>query len=548
MQAFTLRNNPFYLLEVSPRDKRTVIISKAEEKAFFLEDGGCEAAQSALLNPYNRLLAELDWFLDIDKKSSSDVDRCITQNKEISTEGLSPISKINALLFNFSIMQDVELLDIGYMIIDIDEQFGLVQSESIADIINMCRANAGVRPATHAEVEEALRAKRESIRQFFSEKLEKISNEECTYLMTLIADKYVSDSNFVDGTVIFDVLDLYEIRMQSAVDELAQIIFDRVDRIKELSNNEAIKENVLTLIMRIEKWHEIVQPLQARSMVQGISHRDSEAMGRSIRGLSLYLHNEKGLSEVALELVKTAQNFFFNINDVFELLEEDIDTLTDIVERDRAVKQLSRKLDELKQVAERVKLSASTYDINKLIEVSSEANALVKQCNIELQDAITIRKSICFIAREVAVNIHNTRNRTSDSLKIINALMPLFKDIQELKTNLAQDQQTLQRQLTQSLYSPSHSTSSGCYIATCVYGSYDCPQVWILRRFRDQVLGETWYGRMFIRIYYFISPTLVKGFGSTKWFRRFWKERLDRLVERLRNKGVNDAPYVDKQW
>lgn len=25
---------------------------------------------------------------------------------------------------------------------------------------------------------------------------------------------------------------------------------------------------------------------------------------------------------------------------------------------------------------------------------------------------------------------------------------------------------------------------AGCYIATCVYGSYDCPQVWILRRFR----------------------------------------------------------------
>ena len=26
---------------------------------------------------------------------------------------------------------------------------------------------------------------------------------------------------------------------------------------------------------------------------------------------------------------------------------------------------------------------------------------------------------------------------------------------------------------------------NGCYIATCVYGSYDCPQVLTLRRFRD---------------------------------------------------------------
>ena len=30
-----------------------------------------------------------------------------------------------------------------------------------------------------------------------------------------------------------------------------------------------------------------------------------------------------------------------------------------------------------------------------------------------------------------------------------------------------------------------------CYIATAVYGSYDCPQVWVLRRFRAEVLLQT---------------------------------------------------------
>ena len=43
---------------------------------------------------------------------------------------------------------------------------------------------------------------------------------------------------------------------------------------------------------------------------------------------------------------------------------------------------------------------------------------------------------------------------------------------------------------------PNVSSSGGCYIATCVYGSYDCPQVWTLRRFRDDTLDETWYGRL----------------------------------------------------
>ena len=91
-------------------------------------------------------------------------------------------------------------------------------------------------------------------------------------------------------------------------------------------------------------------------------------------------------------------------------------------------------------------------------------------------------------------------------------------------------------------------TSNGCYVATAVYGSYDCPQVWTLRRFRDFTLAETWYGRAFIRTYYAISPTLVKWFGHTEWFKKMWKGKLDRMVANLNAEGVEDTPYVDQEW
>ena len=88
----------------------------------------------------------------------------------------------------------------------------------------------------------------------------------------------------------------------------------------------------------------------------------------------------------------------------------------------------------------------------------------------------------------------------------------------------------------------------GCYVATCVYGSYDCPEVWTLRRYRDDTLGSTWYGRAFIRLYYAVSPTLVKWFGHTAWFKRMWKGKLDRMVSRLQAKGVASSPYLDRDW
>lgn len=90
-------------------------------------------------------------------------------------------------------------------------------------------------------------------------------------------------------------------------------------------------------------------------------------------------------------------------------------------------------------------------------------------------------------------------------------------------------------------------SSGGCYIATAVYGSYDCPEVWTLRRYRDEILAKTIRGILFIKIYYTISPTLVKWFGKTKWFNAIWRSILDIKIKKLRTNGVKNTPYEDKE-
>lgn len=95
---------------------------------------------------------------------------------------------------------------------------------------------------------------------------------------------------------------------------------------------------------------------------------------------------------------------------------------------------------------------------------------------------------------------------------------------------------------------PTSVKKGGCYVATAVYGSYDCPQVWTLRRFRDSTLAETWYGRAFVHTYYAISPTLVKWFGHTEWFKKMWRNKLDKIVSKLQKQGVENTPYQDRNW
>ena len=96
-------------------------------------------------------------------------------------------------------------------------------------------------------------------------------------------------------------------------------------------------------------------------------------------------------------------------------------------------------------------------------------------------------------------------------------------------------------------HTPGNNTgkSGGCYIATAVYGSYDCHQVWTLRRFRDNKLKNSLFGRIFIKLYYGISPKLVECFGNNTFFIGFWRKYLDKKIIKLRNKGYSQDRYFD---
>jgi uncharacterized protein YjbI with pentapeptide repeats len=85
--------------------------------------------------------------------------------------------------------------------------------------------------------------------------------------------------------------------------------------------------------------------------------------------------------------------------------------------------------------------------------------------------------------------------------------------------------------------------SGGCYVATAIYGSYDCPEVRVLRRFRDQYLGRSFAGRLTIRAYYATSPAALRVAGRLG--SPAFRPPVERLVSVLRSRGYSDEPYED---
>ena len=82
-------------------------------------------------------------------------------------------------------------------------------------------------------------------------------------------------------------------------------------------------------------------------------------------------------------------------------------------------------------------------------------------------------------------------------------------------------------------------SSGGCYIATAVYGSYEAPEVLILRQFRDEHLQQSTLGRAFIKAYYAVSPSLASQLSKYRRPSAWIKRGLDSFVFSLQTKGDN---------
>jgi tetratricopeptide (TPR) repeat protein len=65
--------------------------------------------------------------------------------------------------------------------------------------------------------------------------------------------------------------------------------------------------------------------------------------------------------------------------------------------------------------------------------------------------------------------------------------------------------------------------SKGCFIATAIYGSYQDPNVIILRKYRDIFLLKSFYGRFIVRVYYMVSPPFAKVIGKIPFIRSLLK-------------------------
>jgi len=72
-----------------------------------------------------------------------------------------------------------------------------------------------------------------------------------------------------------------------------------------------------------------------------------------------------------------------------------------------------------------------------------------------------------------------------------------------------------------------------CYVATLVYKDINHPKVEKLREYRDNKLSECFVGKLFIKVYYLISPKAVIVLKYFPNIQKMIKTKLDKFINNL---------------
>lgn len=447
-----LVNNPFYVLEVAPTDTRATIISKAEEKAFFLEGNSCDEAQASLLNLSKRLSAEVDWFCGCNESIIANIRQSIKDKTEIRTNELTGLAKLNASLFNLTIATYDDFYELGYAILDIDEQYDNITPFELMKTINECHSKAGVLTVSEDEVERELEKKRERIRKLISAKTQTLSEEDYIEFITMLAEKCIADEDYEDGVVIADVIDQYELKMQSVIETATDGISSYLEQIKRIPNKKGIEAEVTKLIRRLKKWDKLVQPLQLKSMASGATHQESERIGYEMRDFCLWLHNEKEMTDVALLLTSELKKIFLEIGNLYDIFGRDLNELNRIAREDKETKDIIAKIEAIGETIERWKNPSidfsmlATFTIRGTLDDDSDfitrivnLNARIKAINADEEVIAQLRTALCITARGGAIYANNKGHSPQTALYITLMLLQEFGDIEELRTMLSKD-------------------------------------------------------------------------------------------------------------
>lgn len=349
-----LLQNPFHILNASPRDNRRRIMELADERSLLLDSSECMEARSELTNPRKRLSAEVAWLPGIGPKRAGEVLSLIESSPTdlLAVDNLLSIARANLLAAGLARLPDHNADDVAEWILEIAWAFEDLDPDELSVIINEERIVSGFPEVSDlSAVEAEIQERRRHYRQVIKSALDNLSPKELVKAVTVAVESATDDGEEHGPILIADLVDSYEVEAQGFLDKEEGNIRALVEKLRAAVDAErpdsTLAPMVNQLIQVVKNWDTVAQPIQVSTKSRGLDHDASHRVAGLVRGLAIHMFNEHGKLDFSQQLTNMLQEVFAEVGEVAERTAEDADALGEIAEqRVRLIEDAKNRAEE----------------------------------------------------------------------------------------------------------------------------------------------------------------------------------------------------------
>ena len=349
-----LLQNPFHILNASPRNNRRRIMELADERSLLLDSSECMEARSDLTNPRKRLSAEVAWLPGIGPKRVVELLSLLESSPTdlLTVDNLSSIARANLLASGLARLPDHNADDVAEWILKISWAFEDLDPAELSVIINEERVVSGFPEVSDlSAVEAEIQERRRHYRQVIKSALDNLSPKELVEAVTVAVESATDDGDEHGPILIADLIGSYEVEAQGFLDKEEGNIRALVEKLRAAVDadrpDSTLAPMVNQLIQIVKNWDTVAQPIQISTKSRGLDHDASHRVAALVRDLAIHMFNEHGKLDFSQQLTHMLQEVFAEVGEVAERTAEDADALGEIAEqRVRLVEDAKEKAED----------------------------------------------------------------------------------------------------------------------------------------------------------------------------------------------------------
>lgn len=441
MALLDLRQSPFFILDVSPRDSRDRIVEAYETGVSDRpeDETNLLRAQQLLMAPKSRLQAEISWLPGVAPNRARALVREAAKLDEHGLADLPPLAAANLAAFRCS--YPAPPTSICEFIVTAQASLDVA---SVTTLLNAERRVSGFPEVSEALVGDALKQLAADHAAAVNFGIVAIDRPGAS--VSLLLEKYLTQPSLT--SFLDDLTELYNAWASSALNAVEEELKGALGRIK--SGAGTVTSERASLITNVESWRDLAAPRQKVFAHRRLKDPRSEEIFGEFRAAGLFLNNIKDDPAAALELAQIALSAVEEVEDLKVIALADLDILEGNIDA-AASKADVAALDAL--------VTSANDDHSNLSR--SIARGEFREGGVGLSGSLfaafdrayqacrgSRRAQYPIIAvRSLAIDLNNKSNAPDDALALIRALQAYanLPVSDEVAITLADDERTLKK-------------------------------------------------------------------------------------------------------